>query len=314
MIELLAPGGTKEMAKAVLINGADSVYIGLKGWSRRSAEFELKDEEIEDVVKFVKKMGKKVRIGVNTLPDSREFPIFFAKLDKLISLGIDGLIMTDIGLISRVRKYYPELNIHASVGCNILNIEDVAFYEEMGVSQIVAECKLGFDELQMRKGRMRPGIEVLAHGNTCWSYLGKCWMSSYVNYQWYYDEEGKNHFVGSPNRGGLCHRVCLENWRICSNDMEIDSRRLRNEAFFLLENLTKYIDLGVDTIKIQGREYSVELAVEMVRFYRSFIDSYVSMRERFDLKPWAERLEGLIKWRDAERERRTSYLISLVKN
>lgn len=313
MVELLAPGGTKEMAKAVLMNGADSVYIGLKGWSRRSAEFELKDEEIEDVVRFAKRMGKKVRVGINTLPDSREFSLFFRKLDKLISFGIDGLIMTDIGLISKVRKQYPELSIHASVGCNILNVEDVAFYEEIGVSQIVAECKLGFDELELRK-QMTPGIEVLAHGNTCWSYLGKCWMSSYINYHWYYDEDGKNYFIGSPNRGGLCHRICLENWKVWNNNREIISRKLRNEAFFLLENLTRYIDLGISTVKIQGREYSTELAVEMVRFYRSFIDSYLSGKDHFDIKPWAERLKELIRWRDIERERRTSYLINLAKN
>ena len=137
-------------------------------------------------------------------------------------------------------------------------------------------------------------------------------MSSYARQEWRIDDEGKNHFLGSPNRGGLCYRICLTEWDRVGGDGTCEERGvvLPNVAYFLVDDIPALIDLGVDTIKIQGREYSVSLVGEMVRFYRELIDAYVKDRAAFRLEPWKERMAVVVSARDAERREKTSNLIS----
>lgn len=310
MVELLAPGGTLEQVFAVAENGADAVYVGPRGWSRRTAEWELTDAEIEVAAAYVRERGKKLRVAFNTQPRSEEVPWLLRKVEKYTGWGVNDLIMTDVGCIQAVHEHFPEIKLHASVGCTITNLEEVRFYQELGVSLIVADVKMSWHELVDRKQKTGVAIEILVHANTCYTYLGKCWMSGFICQQWQIDAEGKNHFRGSPNRGGLCHRVCLQDWDVYDDGrLLLEKAHLRNDAFFVLEKIPAYIDLGVNTLKIQGREYSPDLAGRITRFYRELIDSYQAAPKDFDIAPWKERLACLVPERDAARARRTAELL-----
>lgn len=320
MVELLAPGGTMEMVQTVLECGADSIYVGPKGWSRRRMEFELSDEEIQECLELAHRRGKKVRIALNTQPKSVETEALLAKVEKYAAWGADALIMTDVGCIALVHRHFPELPIHASVSANILNDEDVLFYEELGVSEIVADTKLRLKELKQRS-KIPVGVEVLVHASHCYTYIGKCWMSSYIRTehrpitdslipQSVDSQVSKDTFMGSPNRGGLCHRVCLQNWDADYGDGILPSVQMRNDAFFLLDEVPKLIDMGVRTLKIQGREYSVALVGEIVRFYRDLIDTYTAAPNDFALEPFRQRLQELWRRRDEERRRKTAELLA----
>ncbi|MCL6634731.1 MAG: U32 family peptidase [Peptococcaceae bacterium] len=266
-VELLAPGGSVAMVRSVMENGADAVYVGPKGWSRRTAAYEISDEEIKECAAIVHQYGGRLRAAFNTLPKSEEIPLFLKKVEKFAGWGMDDIILTDIGCISLVNRYFPGLPIHASVGCNIVNAADFQFFKDIGVTQIVADCKLPWDEVRRIK-ESGLGIEVLIHASTCFTYIGQCWMSSYGKQTWSVDGEGKNHFLGSPNRGGLCYRVCLQPWDVMAGGKTLQrERKLRNEAFFLLEDVPRCIDMGVSTLKIQGREYSTALIGEVIAFY-----------------------------------------------
>jgi putative protease len=170
------------------------------------------------------------------------------------------------------------------------------------------------DREEMRKIRQEVGVglEVLVHATTCFTYLGRCTMSSYTRQEWRIDEEGKNHFLGSPNRGGLCYRVCLTEWDQRKGDGSVEKGGvvLPNLAYFLVDDIPDLLDLGVDTIKIQGREYSVPLVGRMVRFYRDLIDAYLRDRSSFRMEAWKERMAGIIAARDGERREKTTALIS----
>lgn len=309
MVELLAPGGSPEMVREVMEAGADAVYVGPRGWSRRAAAFELGDEELKECAALARSYGKKIRVAINTLPHSREIPLLLKKLERFLSWGIDAVILTDVGCIQAVHRAFPELPIHASVGCNMVNYQDYAFFRELGVKQVVADCKLPWEELaEIRRAGL--GVEVLIHASTCFTYIGQCWMSSYARQVWHFDAEGKNHFLGSPNRGGLCHRLCLAPWDVsCAHGAAARGLKLRNEAFFLLEDIPRCLELGVSTLKIQGREYTPALMGEAVRLYRQLIDSCLASPGSFDPAPWYERFAEIKSLRDEQRARRTAELL-----
>ena len=312
MAELLASGGTVEMARAVLDSGADAVYVGARGWSRRRAQYEMGDEEVIASARYAKSLGKVLRVAFNTLPASHEIPLLLAKAEMFVGAGIRDFILTDVGAMKALTERFPGVQIHASVGCTIVNAEDAWFYKEAGATQVVTECRVDREEMRKIRQEVGVGLEVLVHATTCFTYLGRCTMSSYTRQEWRFDDEGKNHFLGSPNRGGLCYRVCLTEWdqRRGDGSLEAGGLVLPNLAYFLVDDIPDLLDLGVDTIKIQGREYSIPLVGRMVRFYRDLIDSYLRDRSSFRMEAWKERMAGIITERDAERRKKTAGLIS----
>src|SRR3990170_2044220 len=133
MVELLAPAGSIEMVEATVANGANALYVGPKGWSRRRDAYELSDEALREAVRIAHARGVKVRAAVH--------------------------------------RTFPDLTIHASIGANILNDEDICFYREIGVRQVVADTKLSLKELRSRR-EIEVGVEVLIHANKRYTYLG----------------------------------------------------------------------------------------------------------------------------------------------
>lgn len=312
MIELLAPAGNLLMVEAVVRSGANAIYVGPRGWSRRRDRFELADDEVREAIGMAHAGGAKLRVAINTNMQSREIPAMLRKMERFVTWGVDGAIMTDIGAIAQVHRRFPHLTIHASIGANILNNEDVRFYRSIGVSQVVADTKLTLKELASRKEQIAVGIEILIHANYCYTYLGKCWMSPYHRLERTTDAFGKDQFKGSPNRGGLDYRVCLEAWQLYSGETKWEERvALKNDAFFLLEDIPRLINLGVHCLKIQGREYPVPLVAEMVRFYRELIDSYLAhpKGQPFDVMSWRARLRAIEADRNAARSEGTRLLL-----
>ncbi|HWU39558.1 MAG TPA: U32 family peptidase, partial [Candidatus Acidoferrum sp.] len=125
MVELLAPAGNLPMVEAVVANGANAVYAGPRGWSRRRDRYELSDEEIHEAIAVAHADGAKIRVALNTNMQSNEIPPMLRKMEQFVAWGVDGAIMTDIGAIAEVHRRFPHLTIHASIGANILNDEDV---------------------------------------------------------------------------------------------------------------------------------------------------------------------------------------------
>ncbi|MEW6720978.1 MAG: peptidase U32 family protein [Thermodesulfobacteriota bacterium] len=311
MAELLASGGSLEMVRAAFDHGADAVYVGVKGWSRRRALYEMDDAQIAEAARYARSAGKILRVAFNTLPASSEAPLFLSRAEALWRAGIRDFILTDPGLMTALKNARPGAIIHASVGCTIANVQEALFYKEAGASQIVAECRMGRDAMRRIKAEAGVGLEVLVHATTCYTLLGRCTMSSYARFAHQVDADGKDHFPGSPNRGGLCYRICLTDWDLVDGTgaPEATGVKMPNPAFFRVDDIPDLLDLGVDTIKIQGREYSTALVGEMVRFYRDLIDACVRDRAGFRMEPFRERMASIVAARDAERREKTAGLI-----
>lgn len=315
MVFMMAPGGTKEMALAVLDEGADATYVGVLGWSRRGAQDELSDDEIHEVIDYALRRGKEVRVVVNTLPSSTEIPMFLGKVRKYSSWGATGFMISDVGCMRLVRRHLPHVDIHTSVGCGITNFEDVKFLHEIGATYVILPYRLSVAEIAEIKREGGVGIEVFlfktpSGGKIC---PGKCMMSSYFSFRRWLDHDGKDHFFGSASRGGDCLRVCQADW-----DFSVAGRTFcenitlkQNPALWLTE-LPDYFAAGVDCVKVPGRDRSTHLVRDLVRLYRRVLDAILST-DHPDLARFIPEVEKLrARWR-TERGRRDNRLLSVAE-
>lgn len=317
MVMMMAPGGTLEMARAVLDEGADAVYVGVVGWSRRGAQDELNDDEIARTIDYATTKGKEVRLVVNTMPSSTEIPMFLEHIQRYASWGVRGFMISDIGAIRLAREILPkDVEIHTSVGCGITNYEDVKFLGDAGANYVVLPYRLSVEEIRQITAENSVGIEVFlfktpSGGKIC---PGKCMMSSYFNFHRWLDANGKDHFHGSASRGGDCLRVCQTDWKFNMGQLEFDEpMTLKENPALWLEELPEYLTAGVGCLKVPGRDRSPELVRSITRVYRQAVDD-IQGSDHPDLAKYAAELETLRgRWR-TERHKRDNRLLSEAEN
>src|SRR3989338_1519402 len=212
--KLLSPAGTEDIAYAAFENGADAVYIGPKGWSRRRPDREFDDDAIQRCAQYAQKNKKELRLAINVFYGLVDEKILLQKIERYAGFGIDFFIMSDIGMIKAVRKEFPEVKICASVGCGVTNSESAKFYKEIGCTSCVLPVHLTPKETRTIKENARLDVEVFAHCQFDYHQCGKCWMSSFFNQQLTISPDGRRYFLGSVNRGGDCLRVCRNDWEL----------------------------------------------------------------------------------------------------
>jgi len=296
MIELLAPAGTLEMARISVDNGADAIYIGPKSWSVRSPCFELSDDELFQAVEYANRRGVKARVAMNVRPGADEEDQFMEKLREYAQHGVDGVIMSDPGLMVAARDEFPDLGIQASVMCHIQNTQEALSYQELGCSSIVLPY-MPVEDVRSIIDAVSIGVEIFAFSYTNYTYRSRCCMSSYVHSK-IGDRETA---IGSFNLYGRCHRVCKASWNMYSGDKLVDEGvRMESPAFSNVERLPDYFRLGVSALKIQGRETSSDVIEQTVQLFREIVDEYEADPSRYVVSP-----EQLGRWSmfDAERVR-----------
>ena len=317
MAKLMAPGGTRQMAFSVLEAGADTVYVGVRGWSRRGSDTELTDEEVQDLCNVARAQGKQVRVVLNTMPSSLEVPLLLKKVDMYAGWGVSGFMISDIGSMVQVRSHFPDIMIHVSVGAGLSNALEVKFYHELGASVVILPYRMGIEDVRAIKRSLNVGLEVFLFrtenldGIVC---PGKCTMSSYFSSNRWLDNEGKDYFYGSANRGGDCLRVCQVGWEATVDEREIDGKfGLKGNPLLWLQELSDYIQAGVDYFKVPGRDRSDDLVRDIVRFYRKVVDKLESSPTDEVTAQYAPELQELKKRWAGERRRRDDRLVARAK-
>ncbi|MBI2884335.1 MAG: U32 family peptidase [Candidatus Methylomirabilis oxyfera] len=314
MVKLMAPGGTQAMAIAVLEAGADAVYVGPAGWSRRPPEDELQDEEIRDINEFARSRGQEVKVALNSVPGPHEIDRLYHKVEQYIDWGLSSFILNDIGCIRQLCRRFPGVDIHASVTCAVCNREDVRFYQEIGANFVILSYRWGVevDEIRAIKAEVPVGIEVflftsLQEGIIC---PGRCTMSSYLRFDRWVDSEGKDHCFGSSNRGGSCHRVCQAGWDLDRpNGSPAKRLGLKSSPSLILHELPDYVEAGVDYLKIPGREHPDGVMRDITRFYRKVLDEVLASTDSAVVEHFVPEWEQLkYRWK-VERVQRDRFRI-----
>ena len=286
MTELLSPGGSLERVRAAVRAGADSVYVGPLGWSRRESAYELTHADVGEAHRLAHDHGARLRVALNVDVDPRDHDALLGKAEDYATWGVDGFIMKSFEAMRAVRARFPEVPIHASVACNIRDRTAMERAKAAGATQFVASTALNtFDRIAMLKrtaDEVGIGVELLIHSNRCITGVGGCrlydYFAPYFEAEVVHDSDGctRTKLRGNPDQGGSCYRPCLGTHvpaiaeRFPGKVLEYLDRS-NNEIYALLEDVPRYLALGVTTLKIQGREYPAPLIGELTRIYRRVI-------------------------------------------
>jgi len=287
MAELLSPGGTMEMVRETLEAGADSVYVGPLGWSRREAAYELPHHQVLEVIQMAHDRGAKLRVALNADIEGADHTEMMRKVEGYARGGVDGFIVKTPSAMRAIHALFPEITIHASVGCNVRDRAAMERVKEAGATQFVASTALSTYEriatLKRTADEVGIGVELLIHSNRCVTGVGGCrlydYFAPYFEEETVHDSDGSTRIklIGNPDKGGVCYRPCLGT-HIPQIAEKFPAKVLtyleksNNEIYALLEDVPKYIALGVTTLKIQGREYPAPLIAQLTKIYRRLID------------------------------------------
>ncbi len=254
-LELLAPAGSPEAVIAAVQNGANAVYLGVGDFNARRNAKNFTDEELEQAVKYCRARGVKVHVTLNTLVTDRELLEVEKTVKKLNHLQVDAIIVADLGIARMIRQMVPDLPIHASTQMTVHNLDGVKRAAEHGFTRVVLSRELSREEIRKICAESPIEIEVFAHGALCMCYSGQCYFSGVVGQR-------------SGNRG-LCAQPCRLSYRL--NDRMDDAHLLSLKDLCLAEYLHELREMGVCSIKIEGRMKRPEYVAAVIRTYANLL-------------------------------------------
>ena len=263
-IELLAPAGSLEKLKVAFHYGADACYIGGRDFSLRANATNFSIDEIKEACDIAHELGKKIYVTVNIVFHNEDVKGLEEYLRSLEKAGVDAIIMSDPWLISFVKEKKINLELHMSTQASTLNYESVNFWKDLGVSRVVLARELHYTEIKDIIDKTGMEIETFVHGAMCSSYSGRCVLSNYFTNR-------------DANRGG-CAQVC----RYCFDLYDDNKEKMESDTEFtmstkdlsLISMLSKMIEIGIASLKIEGRMRSNYYIATVVSTYREAIDSY----------------------------------------
>lgn len=277
-VELLSPVGNMEMLYQAIHNGCDAVYLGGKDFGARKYSDNFTNEELREVVGYSHLYDVKVYVTVNTIIYEKEIEEMLEYVKYLYTIGVDVLIMQDLGIIELVKNILPDFEIHASTQMHNHNKEGITLLEKLGVSRVVLARELHLKEINAIDTTLEK--EVFIHGALCISYSGNCLMSSLI---------GKR----SGNRG-MCAGSCRLPYTLFEEEKEIKTDGkylLSTKEFSSISYLKEILDSNISSLKIEGRMKSAEYVGLVTKIYRGLIDKYYnheemifSKEEIYDLK------------------------------
>jgi len=265
-IELLSPVGDFECLKAAVQNGADAVYLGATSFSARSSAKNFDLTSLEEAINYAHLRNVKVYLALNTLIKNTEFEEATKLAVNVYNLGIDAIIVQDLGLAMWIKENIPNLPLHASTQMTIHNLEGVLKLEKSGFSRVVLSRETSIHEISDIHKKSSLEIEAFVHGALCISYSGQCLLSSMIG-------------ARSGNRG-KCAQACRLPYKLYDNDKLLDNGYLLSPRDLCsLDLLPDLIKAGVTSFKIEGRMKTPEYVAIVTKTYRKYLDLALSDKD-----------------------------------
>jgi putative protease len=258
-IELLAPAGDLEKLKIDVLYGADAVYIGGKAFSLRAGATNFTKEDMIEGVKFAHEHGVKVHVTFNIYPndgDEKKIDEYLLELDEI---GVDAIIVSSLYVINRAKALGVHYELHSSTQESTTSSYAVNFWAKQGCARAVLGREATLEEIKRIREKTKTDIEVFIHGAMCCSVSGRCTLSNY------YTKRDANK--------GACSHPCRWTYSLYRNDKKVtDEFLLGSKDLMTVDYIKDLIEIGVSSLKIEGRMKSVNYLAHVVKTYRRLID------------------------------------------
>ena len=292
MTELLSPAGDMEKLRAAVRYGADAVYLAGENFGMRAASANFTPEEMAEAVALAHGAGVKIYVTVNVLPRTEEYPALREYLKELERIGVDAVIVSDIGVLMLVKETAPSLEIHISTQASAVSAAACTAWYHLGASRVVLARELTLAEIREIRKNTPPELELEAfiHGAMCIAYSGRCLLSNY--------------FIGRDANHGRCAQPCrwIYNERVITEEKRPDDRIVVEEhdgdSFVMssrdtcmIEHIPALMEAGITSFKIEGRVKSAYYTAVVTNTYRMAIDAYLADPEEYTYDPlWMREL------------------------
>ncbi|MBR5218962.1 MAG: U32 family peptidase [Clostridia bacterium] len=281
--ELLAPAGNLDKLKMAFTYGADAVYIGGEEFSLRVAADNFTIDEIKEGVDFAHARGGKVYLTANVIPHNSDIDEYEKYLNEIKDIGLDAIIISDLGMFSVTKELAPDLEIHISTQANNVNYKSARMWHDLGAKRVVLAREMSLSEIAEIRDRVQPELELEAfvHGAMCISYSGRCLLSNYM--------------AGRDGNSGNCAHPCrwkyylMEEQRPGEYMPVFENERgtfiYNSKDLCMIEHVDKLIEAGVSSFKIEGRVKSEFYVATVVKAYRQAINAYFEDPENYKFDP-----------------------------
>ena len=267
MIELLAPAGSMEALRAAVQNGANAVYLGCGTFNARQSAKNFTPQTLKDAVKYCHIRGVDVHLTLNTLVSDKEIPQVADLIRHAAACCVDAFIVQDLGVVQLCRQIAPHIAIHASTQMTVHSLSGVQMCAAMGIKRVVLSRELSREEIRYICSHSPIEIEIFAHGALCMCYSGQCYMSAMIG--------------GRSGNRGRCAQPCRQSYGYTHWESKYPLSLKDNCLVHYLQELE---EMGVASIKLEGRMKRPEYVATVTAVYRKALD------EKLVTKPMVEAL------------------------
>ena len=255
-MKIVAPAGNMERFYSAISATADEIYLGLKGFGARRNVENFTVEELKKAIDYAHLRGSRIFLTLNTIMTNREIELLYPTLKDLYNYGLDAIIVQDIGYAEYLHKNFPSIEIHGSTQMTVANYYEINYLKELGFKRIVLPRELSFEEIKEIRKNTDMELEVFVSGSLCISFSGNCYMSSFIG--------------GRSGNRGMCAQPCRKEYKTsCGKKSYFLSPK---DQLYGLDEIKKLQEIGVESIKVEGRMKDVSYVYETVSYFRSLIN------------------------------------------
>ena len=289
-VELLAPAGSFEKAKIAFLYGADAVYCGTSSLSLRTRA-DMENEDLIKTIEYAHSIGKKVYVTINIFAWDEKYEEIISMAKTLKELKPDGVIIADGGVMEIFKQYAPDIPINVSTQANIVSLHDCNFWYKNAGKRMIMARELNKKQLKyiMENKPKDMEIEIFIHGAICFAFSGRCFLSDFMS--------------GRSANLGDCAQSCRWSYNLYAEEknnlgelMPIETNEYGTSIFSskdlcLIKEIPEIIDMGVDSLKIEGRLKTEYYLASVINSYRNAIDDYIKDPENYDYTKYLNELE-----------------------